>query len=98
MKLFLKILVIAALFGGLLSLILMVGVMGALHSMHDPTVMETKPWQPVARLGLSFVLMTITIVLGGALLRVSFKEHWGVIRCAPSSRMIPRLHPTDSRP
>jgi hypothetical protein len=74
MKLITKILLVAALMGGLLTVIFMAGVMGALKSMHDAVVMETKPWQPIARLGLSFVLMTLTLIFGGALIRVSFRN------------------------
>ena len=74
MKSILKILLVAALFIGLLTVIFMAGVLSSLKSIYDPVIMETKPWQPIARLGLSFVMMTLTIILGGALIRVSFRN------------------------
>ena len=70
MKAIVKILFIVVLFGGVLTVIFMAGVLGALRSFHDAAVMEAKPWQPIARLGLSFVMMTLTIIFGGALIRV----------------------------
>ena len=37
-------------------------------------IWQTKPWRPYARLALAFILLSMTYVLGGALIRSYFQN------------------------
>ena len=37
-------------------------------------IWQTKPWRPFARLALSFILLSTTYVLGGALIRSIYRN------------------------
>ena len=69
MKFTIKSILLGIAFLSLVVGIIIAGFIGAGRSMHDPEVMATKPWQPIARIAFGFVMATFTLIFGGALIR-----------------------------
>ena len=74
MKLTIQIILIAGVMLVLIGLFLTYGFSDFTGSpVKGNNIWETKPWRPFARLGLGFFLTSFTLIMGGALIRVSFR-------------------------
>lgn len=75
MKLSIQILLIVAVMLGMTLLLLSFGFSDWIGTSRDHwEIWQTKPWRPFARLALSFILLSMTYVLGGALIRSYFRN------------------------
>jgi hypothetical protein len=72
MKLSFQIILIAAVMLGITMLLLSFGFSDLIGENHE--IWQTKPWRPFARLAMAFILLSMTYVLGGALIKSIFRN------------------------
>jgi hypothetical protein len=74
MKLTIKAIILAFGFMTVLVVIGFFGVKWSTANLHNEEIMRLKPWQPMARLALTVVTITLTCIFGGALIKVTSRD------------------------
>ena len=75
MKLSLQVLLIVAVMATVILFLLMFGFSDFNSMSSDNSqIWQTKPWRPYARLAMSFILISLTCILGGAFIRSIFRS------------------------
>jgi len=73
MKFSIQIVLIAVVMGALILALLAFGFSDwAGMSYEKYEILQAKPWRPYARLGFSFIMISMTCVIGGMLIRSAF--------------------------
>jgi hypothetical protein len=75
MKLTIQIILMAGVMVGIIILLLAVGFSDWIGTSKEKyETLQAKPWRPFARLAFAFIMISLTCILGGALIRVSFRD------------------------